>query len=353
MSIGVLGGCGSDSEQDGTERNVGGSETLASGTGGAVASTIGGSAGATDGGDTSSGGTGDTPGAGAGSGGKGAGSGGKGGSAAGPPSTSGGAGAGSGGTGGSTGGTAGTMGGAGASSGGTDGGTGATAGSSGYGGSCRSVSDCPPDMMSTTTIIWSCVAPYQRPPVSVGATGGAPSWCGAANCDPPPPEPLGSGTTCQSEADCPAPSSDGDPVAAQCYLEECTECGTNAHCPAARPVCIRVHGPPDDYDYQACVECTSTTDCADGVCSKTNLTCVPQCEAPSDCPDPANPCSSHLRCEPQDCVDSSTCPSHTTCRSGQCLRIPCSSDADCTDGFCVNGGCYEDLGICASQTIYA
>ena len=277
-----------------------------------------------------------------------------------------------------TGGAAGSSG-AGAGSFGTGGAAGSpsaggVAGSAGFGGACRSASDCPPETHSPSWTVWSCVEPYTEPPPSY-VSGVVPvvDWCGSTYCEPPPPGPVGSGTVCQGAGDCPAPSS-GDPAASLCVDEACAECATNADCPVVRPACTHV-GPYDASGYQACVECMTdaectgahphcvvrtglggeckdcrlTSDCADGVCSATSFTCVPGCETASDCPDPANPCSSRHRCEPQDCTDSSSCPPRTTCQSGLCVRAPCSSDADCADGFCVEGRCHEDLGTCASQ----
>jgi hypothetical protein len=44
------------------------------------------------------------------------------------------------------------------------------------------------------------------------------------------------------------------------------------------------------------------------------------------------------------------CPSTFECRVGHvagfCRRRVCTDDVECGDGFCVEGTCYESLGVC-------
>jgi hypothetical protein len=96
----------------------------------------------------------------------------------------------------------------------------------------------------------------------------------------------------------------------------------------------------------------SDADCGAGlVCDvgPCGLACIPSCK-PAGCPT-GEVCGANLHCQPQPCdVVEIRCPPYFICAPGQpgaqCLRQSCSSDPDCTGGFCVDGACYGALGMC-------
>jgi hypothetical protein len=60
-------------------------------------------------------------------------------------------------------------------------------------------------------------------------------------------------------------------------------------------------------------------------------------------------CGADHRCARQSCSATTACPDYFVCGSAStCIRQPCHGDGDCTIGSCVNGGCYEALGVCSS-----
>jgi hypothetical protein len=200
---------------------------------------------------------------------------------------------------------------------------------------------------------------------------GAPMWCGNCSCPPEPLAPTGTGAVCQDSLDCPGPA-DGEATASLCIENQCTQCASNAHCPATAPACSSVGGAfgpsfqfctqcaqdgdcgdelphcQNQYGIGRCVACLVTTDCADGICVEG--ACVPECGPDEPCSNPLTECDDQLRCGPLACADDSACPANTRCASGGCARRACDADSDC-DGYCVNSFCYETLGTC--HTAYA
>ena len=78
--------------------------------------------------------------------------------------------------------------------------------------------------------------------------------------------------------------------------------------------------------------------------------CVPVCE-PDGCGPEASCNVETGACEPFKCADDDTlCPLHFDCVPGSggddCVRHPCSADADCGGTPCVEGGCHEAFGVC-------
>lgn len=78
--------------------------------------------------------------------------------------------------------------------------------------------------------------------------------------------------------------------------------------------------------------------------------CVPVCE-PDGCGPEASCNVETGACEPFKCADDDTlCPLHFDCVPGSggddCVRRPCSADADCGGTPCVEGGCHEAFGVC-------
>jgi hypothetical protein len=249
-----------------------------------------------------------------------------------------------------------------------NGGSSVGGGSTGLGtNECRSSADCPPDMMTPSWVVWSCVAPHEAAPEAF-VSGIAPKWCGELTCTVPA-GPTATNLTCSSSDECAEPGEG----ASICANGRCAECTTAADCPDERPACARI-GSMDASGYDACVECMADSDCgsalprcvvarglggkchecrtdddcADGVCS--SGACVAGCASDADCENPALPCSERHRCEPLACDASTSCPLHTECRTGRCQRSACNTDADCDAGVCVNGACHESFGGCRSQT---
>ena len=252
-------------------------------------------------------------------------------------------------------------------------GSGAAIGSGGASGAssgCRSNADCSnASTLPGSAQIATCLSPFASPP-GLGFGCGAVQWCGQCSCPPMPIAPYGNGASCSADMKCPAPGAAdaGAEVASICNNGTCTECATTADCPAARPACASVGG-SFGQGFRACTECASdadcgaakphcvlapgvggscqlcstTRDCASGVCSQN--ACVPGCDAQHPCTDPVTRCSAAQRCEAIPCSGSSACPLNMQCAAGYCARSACSSDADC-EGYCVNKECQEKLGIC-------
>jgi hypothetical protein len=97
--------------------------------------------------------------------------------------------------------------------------------------------------------------------------------------------------------------------------------------------------------------CTSDAECGGGsmicdlpTCSCTNTkTCTQGCNTAADCKT-GEACDGTHRCVPQPC---GSCPAHFVCMSGGCQRQTCASDAACGSGYCVDGACYDTLGMCS------
>ncbi|HXK18914.1 MAG TPA: hypothetical protein VNG33_13980, partial [Polyangiaceae bacterium] len=268
----------------------------------------------------------------------------------------------------------------GSNSGGSNSGGGGAGGnhSSGAGGSmsgCDSVADCPATPLSVG--ITHCLWPGESPPSS-GC--GAPQWCGQCSCPPMPRAPAGTGMQCTTNADCPA-ATPGLSTAGVCAAGSCTQCATNTDCPTEAPICSSVQvalfpgaapgttptfhvcvACQTDTDCPgakphcsleggtaACVACTSTIGCAQGVCA--SGACVPGCGPAQPCSSPLQECGALQRCQALSCASSASCPPNTDCAAGHCGRRTCTADAQCDQGACVKGICYETRGTCYVQML--
>lgn len=80
-------------------------------------------------------------------------------------------------------------------------------------------------------------------------------------------------------------------------------------------------------------------------------TCRPGCVLDEECRD-GEVCGDDGHCSVVHCLTEAECNMHFDCnlpedaRTGICERRTCNEDADCSDGFCVNGKCYDRLGQC-------
>lgn len=120
------------------------------------------------------------------------------------------------------------------------------------------------------------------------------------------------------------------------------------------PICI------NDVDNP----CTTDADCAalgetyiceeigagscPAPCNEPLSECRGGCADDEDC-DTGETCAEH-HCIATPCGDDLECPLHFSCIPAQqsCQRRSCSQDGDCGNGFCVEGECYEDLGVCSA-----
>ena len=147
----------------------------------------------------------------------------------------------------------------------------------------------------------------------------------------------------------------------------CTQCGVNADCAAATPVCVSALSLArpvrmcsvcladsdcpslaphctSNLGVASCAACIASAGCEVGVCS--GGACVPECGPDKPCGNPLTECGANLRCEALSCTTSATCPANTGCDHGHCQRRSCDKDADCDRGGCVGSFCYDSLGTC-------
>ena len=120
----------------------------------------------------------------------------------------------------------------------------------------------------------------------------------------------------------------------------------------------------DDANCGPCqadaMECLQDRDCGEGVCELIPIqcgcdgpvshVCVPKCTGDADCVDDKVCDLDSGRCEFVSCTAGAVCPPQFDCvpdaGGDDCVRHPCESDAECTDGVCVEGGCFVDYGVC-------
>ena len=135
------------------------------------------------------------------------------------------------------------------------------------------------------------------------------------------------------------------------------------------------HGDSDCTDGQACTApddpqacgfcqepestCTVDADCAEtpgtvcdvpvtGCFCEPTPQCVPACGGDQGCQEGESCTGGH--CAPTACEADGDCPAFFSCvtdASGHCERTTCSDDDGCGEGgFCVNGRCHGQLGLC-------
>lgn len=93
-------------------------------------------------------------------------------------------------------------------------------------------------------------------------------------------------------------------------------------------------------------ECDGTDVCEPEACCGES-TCRPACMANS-CGD-GQDCAADGRCAARPCPGGDECGTNAVCGAGDlCERAPCASDSEC-DGYCVDGFCYGEPGVCNEQ----
>lgn len=131
--------------------------------------------------------------------------------------------------------------------------------------------------------------------------------------------------------------------------EKSSECPSGQFCHAA------------DQSYCACEwtdsPCNGDGDCgADEVCHWSECTCepgngacIPACKSDGDCA-PGEACE-QKHCREKKCGQDVDCPAQFSCVKSfddraRCQRTTCASDSACDGGYCVDGQCYANAGMC-------
>jgi hypothetical protein len=136
-------------------------------------------------------------------------------------------------------------------------------------------------------------------------------------------------------------------------------CRTQTDCPQGQALwCIAPHAhlcggpacpllPRCDSDESCRADAGSNMVCDDTPCCG-GPTCIRGCDSAADCLD-GQRCTGTHHCVPIPC---GSCPMHFVCgESGACERQPCNIDEDCGTGYCVDGACYDELGMCGGLPV--
>jgi hypothetical protein len=178
---------------------------------------------------------------------------------------------------------------------------------------------------------------------------------------------------CRSVSDCGGTPVKCCPAGSNCWPGACPlpptncptsfECTTDADC-APNGTCVRtVEGCPQ-CEHRECVypppACTQSPDnCGPIARCQADGSCAPLlCDDGYECPEGSRCKVDSARanehgCEKIPCDDGWSCEENTRCTAPEdpashgCAPLTCSSDADCDCGFCVNGLCQSNLGMCS------
>ncbi len=148
-----------------------------------------------------------------------------------------------------------------------------------------------------------------------------------------------------------------DSTVLQCKGDQ--DCDAGGTCVTTRSGCPQCPHSACHYPAPPCTQspdsCAPTARCqADGgICVALLCTQGYGCGADDRCA-VGNPAADVHGCAPAPCNDGWTCPPNTRCTAPSapvdhgCTLLPCTSDGDCDCGFCVNGTCGSNLGVCSS-----
>lgn len=157
----------------------------------------------------------------------------------------------------------------------------------------------------------------------------------------------------------------GDDAGACAPDETASSCRADEDCGAAFEQCL---APGEFGGCGICMVpealCASDADCEDGdicftyrplcSCGGDASECRPRCTDGS-CDEDESCDASSGRCAPTACTAGYLCPAHTACAPSSeradahgCERATCEADSDCAcGGGCVDGACYDALGMCS------
>jgi hypothetical protein len=140
-----------------------------------------------------------------------------------------------------------------------------------------------------------------------------------------------------------------------CLQPKC--CQQNADCQDSSQYCRAPAECPEEGNCTT--NCASQSDCPKGtVCDPLSLSCncggcVAPCQKDADCKEGAvcEKLNGGSQCSPKACGGDTDCPPNFKCVAlpgpgSRCLRLDCTTDAQCPDGSCVDGQCYSSLGMC-------
>jgi hypothetical protein len=104
--------------------------------------------------------------------------------------------------------------------------------------------------------------------------------------------------------------------------------------------------------------CSADANCAPvglvcGPAPATACACVPVLQCISSCTTapfclPGQLCDTAGHCVATPCSTDMDCPQQFTCAETGCARRACTADAECSNGYCVRGRCFDTLGMCAA-----
>ncbi len=220
---------------------------------------------------------------------------------------------------------------AGSSTGGAGSGGGGTS-SGGAGGSASEVRACKDTSASQPP--WACRDVVECGPVGPVkcCTTGA---CWPASACPIPPTNCPTEFPCTTNADC------GENGTCERSVMGCPQC-EERKCVYPPPACTQS---PDN--------CGDTARCqADGRCAPLLCDDGYTCLAGTRCAKGSARANEH-GCEPIPCDDGWTCTENTRCTSPVdpwshgCTALACQADTECDCGYCVNGVCQSNLGMCS------
>jgi len=181
---------------------------------------------------------------------------------------------------------------------------------------------------------------YNRWMPSQGIAIALVSVCALASCGS-----GGAGSDCRSSADCGdglGCSGAGDPQV--CGIAPREACATDLDCSPTNDRCHAIFDSCsfDGIGSECRAACTADLDCGGAG--------VFRCDAGACI---AITCDQGFSCGAREVCDVTRITSNTPIydRHHGCFAVTCSTDAECGDGFCVNGSCQDALGTCVEPML--